>query len=216
MHRPKTNQLAGIWPGRTAVLIASGPSLTAAQVEALAGPHAFGDIVVAGVNDAYRICPFLDLLYAADDRWWFAHGVEARAKIRAAYVPGDGNEPPGPHIDRFDLVPIPGRHEGGISPSDEFVHLGQHSGFQLLNIAVNAGVRRVLLLGYDYRIGAAGRHWFGDHPDGLNRDSPYDRFRYELEYAAPGIAARGVEVVNCSPGSALTCFPRADILDVLP
>ena len=213
--RPKINPLIGIWAGRTVALIASGPSLTPSQIEYLAPRHAFGDLVVAGVNDAYRICPFLDLLYAADERWWDLHHNQATAPIRATYIPGAGPEPDGEHVARYNLVGIPGRAEPGLSPVPDYVHLGQHSGFQLINLTIAAGAARILLLGFDCRLDGDRRHWFGDHPAELNRDSPYNRFRYEIEYAAPAIAARGVQVVNCSPGSALTCFPIADLAAAL-
>jgi predicted peroxiredoxin len=38
---------------------------------------------------------------------------------------------------------------------------------------------------------------------------------YELEHAAPGIAAAGVEVINCSPGTALRCFRQARLEDAI-
>jgi hypothetical protein len=210
----KINRLAGIWPNSTVVLIAGGPSLTPDQVEYLRPRHAFGDIKVAGVNDAYRICNFLDLLYGADARWWDAHPDAARVAMRATYV--DPREPPGPHLAKYDLLGIPGEYGAGISTDPRRIHLGYNSGFQLLNIAVQAGARRILLLGYDCQRGEDGRrHWFGDHPEPMNLDSPYGRFAYEADFAAASIKAAGVEVINCSTRTALVNYPRQPITEAL-
>jgi hypothetical protein len=224
MHH-RINPLAGWKPDSTAVLIASGPSLTPAQIEYIRPRRAFGDLWVGGVNDAYRICPFLDLLYAADEAWWQHHADDLQVApftVKACYVPAaceGGEQPPQATADlraRLDLRPIPGLQAAGISLDPAAIHLGQHSGFQLINIAIQAGAKRIALLGFDYRLADDGaRHWFGDHPDHLNRDSPYQRFMYELEHAAPGIAAAGVEVINCSPGSALRCFRQARLEDAI-
>lgn len=225
MSHHQINPLAGWKPDSTAVLLASGPSLTPEQIEYIRPRRAFGDLWVGGVNDAYRICPFLDLLYAADDGWWQHHAdslAVAPWTIKACYVPsgGEGRERTPADIaamrERLDLRCIPGTQAPGISLNPSTVHLGQHSGFQLLNIAIQAGAKRIILLGFDYRLADDGaRHWFGDHPAHLNRDSPYQRFMYELEHAAPGIRDAGVEVVNCSPGSALRCFPHARLEDAI-
>lgn len=212
-----TNPLAGIWPSSTAVLIAGGPSLTAGQVEYLRPRHARGDIRVAGVNDAYRICDFLDLLYAADERWWQAH-PHAQADLRAIHVtapPGDATAS-NPTLAGLGLIRIPGRAAPSISTDPSHIHLGMNSGFQLLNIAVQAGATRIILLGYDMAMGPDGRrHWFGDHPPGLNRDSPYNKFAACFYAAAADIAAAGTEVINASPGSALRCFQAQRLEDAL-
>lgn len=81
---------------------------------------------------------------------------------------------------------------------------GGNSGFQALNLAIQFGARRILLLGYDMH----GGHWHGDHPAGMAqpKDDTMARWRRAFQANAPLIAAMGVEVINCTPGSALTCF----------
>jgi hypothetical protein len=136
MHH-RINPLAGWKPDSTAVLIASGPSLTPAQIEYIRPRRAFGDLWVGGVNDAYRICPFLDLLYAADEAWWQHHADDLQVApftVKACYVPAaceGGEQPPQATTDlraRLDLRPIPGLQAAGISLDPAAIHLGQHSG----------------------------------------------------------------------------------------
>lgn len=94
---------------------------------------------------------------------------------------------------------------------------GGNSGFQALNLAVQFGVTRILLVGFDMHA-ARGIHWYG-HNTGKDMRNPLDhnfvRWRGALDRVAPGLAARGVDVVNASPDSALTCFRRAGIAEAL-
>lgn len=85
---------------------------------------------------------------------------------------------------------------------------GGNGGFQALNLALQWGARRVVLVGYDLRIDL-GLHWHGRHAPGLNNPSrtSIEKWRRTLDAQAPLLAGAGVEVVNASPISALTVFP---------
>ena len=61
------------WVDETAVCIASGPSLTQADVD-----YVRGKARVIVVNNGYLLAPWADVLYAADARWWMlAQGRDA-------------------------------------------------------------------------------------------------------------------------------------------
>lgn len=105
--------------------------------------------------------------------------------------------------------------QSGISTDPSLIHTGSNSGFQALNLAILAGASRILLLGYDMQPTDGKSHWFGDHPGSLNRTSPYAVFRKAFDDAANQIARLGVEVVNCSRETSLTCFKRAALSDAL-
>jgi hypothetical protein len=94
---------------------------------------------------------------------------------------------------------------------------GGNSGFQALNLAVQWGARRILLIGFDMT-DASGVHWYGrntwlmaNNPDHHN----FKRWIAAFEAAAPVLAKMGVEVINCSRYSALKCFPKLSIEDAL-
>lgn len=102
-----------------------------------------------------------------------------------------------------------------ISLHSNGVATGQNSGYQAINIAVLAGATRIILLGYDMQHAADGRqHWFGDHPV-KERAGVFSAFLHNFRKAAPVLAKLGVEVINCSPGSALDCFKHEKIESVL-
>lgn len=89
---------------------------------------------------------------------------------------------------------------------------GGNSGFQALNIAVQFGAKRIVLVGFDMRLDR-GIHWHGRHPKGLNnpQDLNIVRWRKAINGAAVELAELGVEVLNASPVSTLTAFPKVDL-----
>ncbi len=83
----------------------------------------------------------------------------------------------------------------------------------MLNMAILMGAKRVLLLGYDMRIVRGKRHWFGSHPKGTTLDvnSEYSSWIPEFQNAARQLDRYGAEVINCTHGSAITCFPSMTV-----
>jgi hypothetical protein len=92
------------------------------------------------------------------------------------------------------------------------IRTGSNSGYQAINLAVLLGARRIVLLGYDMKVGPRSqRHWFGDHPAELNKDSNYGLWIELFESMLPTLEATGIEVLNCTPGSALRCFTSTSL-----
>ncbi len=182
--------------------MASGPSLTAEDVE-----YVRGKARVVVVNDGYRLAPWADALVALDEEWWHVHHkslAEFRGERFAVSPVGYGAIPLSPII-RDDIV------ESWESPS-----YGADSGQFAIQIAVLMGAKRILLLGYDMGDGPNGeRHWFGDHPKALRNTSPYELFLEKYGKAVPSLKRMGVEVINCSRRTRLECFPRAELRECL-
>lgn len=94
---------------------------------------------------------------------------------------------------------------------------GKNSGFQALNIAVQFGARRIVLVGYDMTLDR-GAHWHANHKGtSLSNPRPANvaRWREMLDRQAKLLKRLGVEVVNASPMSALTAFPKMSLQDAL-
>lgn len=179
----------------TWAVLATGPSLTQQDVDAVRG------LKVVAVSDAYRLAPWADHLHSSDARWWKAHPEALKfAGTKSALETVSGVHCFQPSSEVLDERPSHLSH-------------GKNSGYQGICIAERFGAQRILLLGFDMR--RVGRtHFFGSHPRGLERAHPYadwlDRFA-ELAWALRG----RVEVINCTPGSALKCFPRMGLQDAL-
>lgn len=202
------------FPDSTAILIANGPSLTRGQVNTARAAWIEGKARVFGCNDAYRIAPWIDGLYAADADWWRAH-IDAVRDHHIALLWSQALDA----CMEWGLWHVYARVDIGMSRDSSEIHTGRdggHSGYQLVNLAAHLGARRILLVGYDCRASPSGQtHWFGDHPDGLRVTSPYASFAAAYRLAAPDLAAMGVEVINCTPGSAIDAFPRSTLSAVL-
>lgn len=187
------------WTGRTVFLIGGGPSLTKEQVE-----HASrsGHKIIV-VNNGYQICPEADVLYACDKKWWLHYKPD---------FPGYKYSLEYDQDDVFKLTNTGGHGIDFIWPG---VRTGRNSGYQALNLAIHFGCKRIILLGYDMKYQNNKKHWHPDHPRPLNNFPLGNKFAHHFEEAAPLLQEVGVEVINCSPDSALSCFRKADIRMVI-
>ena len=220
LRRPAAGTLSEVareWIGATAVLIGGGPSLTreqVAQVELVREQRRA--LRVIAVNDAYRLAPFADICYFADSEWWGWHkdrpDFQAFTGQKCSISDSGGNiKDPAVHI----LRNANGRgHSFGLSLDPKQIVTGSNSGYQALNIAVLAGAKTILLLGFDAREPTGKTHWFGDHPK-REPIAAYAEYRKAFSAGERAILAAGVKVVNCSPGSAIDSFPKMDLEDAL-
>jgi hypothetical protein len=93
---------------------------------------------------------------------------------------------------------------------------GGNSGFHGLNLAVQFGAARIVLVGYDMTL-LNGVHWHGPHAARLNNPTGRALVRWAeiLDAQAPLLAGLGVEVLNASPVSALAAYPKVSLEEAL-
>lgn len=198
-----------VWPEETIVCVGGGPSLTREQVEQC---KETARLIV--INDAYRLAPLADILYACDARWWNWHdyapmfrGVRvgmAWDAIDATWYPEWESIVP----DRIHFIACTGQ-EGLEIEDSTAIRSGSNSGYQTINLAVHLGAKRIVLIGYDMQPAEDGRnHWFGEHPDRVPAP-PYDKMIEAFETLVTPLEENGVEVINATPESALDVFPKA-------
>lgn len=219
------------WQRETGVLIGGGPSLTYDQIERVARAHAAGRCRVIAVNDAYLWAPWADLLYAADSSWWEEHRVGvAKPKlgltadqVRRRYemfggercsimYSGSAIKDPTVHIMLNSDID---RHGCIISLDPTRLATGRHSAYQAVNAFILAGVKLILLLGIDGRPAPDGQtHWSGGHSR-PTPDSAYEGYRKAWSAGERSIAAAGVTVLNCSPGTFIDSFPKVPLAEAL-
>lgn len=189
----------------TAICIASGPSLTAEDVNYCKGK---GRVYV--VNNCFKLAPWADVLYACDGRWW-EHYHDEVAKI----FKGEKWTIDVPAADKYGLNTIGVLNDKVWSEHPEAITLGGNSGHQVLNLACIKGAKKIILLGYDMKARKDGiRHWHGDHVNALLQTNPveYLNWRNNFKEASKIIKAK---IINCTVDTALDCFTRAELRDVL-
>lgn len=146
---------------------------------------------VIAVSNAYELAPDALALVSNDTGWWREH---PKAKEFAGR--------------KFCSAPIPGVEH--LKPSGLYSS-ASNSGLQGMRVAeLYFGATRILLCGFDMHA-KNGQHYFGLHPPSL-KNTTADRFKVHLRQFSHW---RGCEVINCTPGSALTHFPMMDIHDAL-
>lgn len=196
--KPRPVTVPRLWPGETVVCLGGGPSLTQADVDRVRGKAR-----VIAINDAYRLAPWAEVLFACDGKWWhWHHGVPGFAGLKYA-VQSAAARWPGVHV-----LQKTGSHGLEVHPTG--LRTGHNSGYQAINLAFHFGAHRIVLLGYDMQ----GGHWFGRHPD--NSAPPFALCLRKFATLAEPLRARGIEVLNCTRRTALTAFPCRPLEEVFP
>ncbi len=138
------------------------------------------------VSNAWKLAPWADALFSYDPAWWLANP--------------DALEFQGPRLcGKFCVgtarFRIPGMPQGC------------NSGLAAMFFAREQGATRILLLGFDMH----GTHYFGPHPKGLKNTPPH-YFKVHLRQFT---SFAGVEVINCTQGSALERYPFKPLREAL-
>lgn len=193
-----------LFDGETVFLLAGGPSLIGFDVERLRGRR------VVAINSSAALCPWADVLYFQDHSWFLAHRreVEAWAGICVTASRHTKVEIPD-KVRRISLINRP-----GFSKRERDLRFGRSSGHTAIVLAIAMGARRIVLLGYDMRLVDGRSHFHDDH-----REESLKLYRDDFLIYFKGwdrdAMALGVDVVNCTPGSALTEFRTAELDDIL-
>lgn len=162
-------------------VLATGPSLTQEVVDELRGR-----VKVIAVSNAYALAPWADAMASCDASWWKNNPDALKFSGRKFTSAPE-----------FQGLPEVERVKGVLS--------GTNSGLLGLMVAVQLGATRILMLGYDMK----GTHFFGLHPAPLRntKAARFEVFKHQFAKYRP----RGVEIVNCTPGSALTAYPKVEL-----
>jgi hypothetical protein len=187
---------------------ASGPSLTEEVAARLEGCN------VIAVNDAYRLLPFAQMLYACDSAWWSVHngcpGFKGEKWSSHGAAGRVRHNDKSAAAAKYGLKLVAGQDGVGFSFEPDVIHYGSNSGFQAVNLALLMGARRIILVGFDMH----GTHFFGRHPAGLRNTTSHKNFIRAFERAAKLLPPE-IEILNATPGSALRCYPMMDLNDAL-
>lgn len=191
------------------ILLGSGPSLRGFDLGTLRGRS------IWAINDADRWSDARSTTFSADRIWIERH--KEYLQHNQGYLDIEGLYEGGPIILAWDGEPPSGypyalwisRHRGNGLAADGVN--ASTSGFAALNWAVRCGAKRILLLGYDYRSDGPHRHWYDEEeppPEPGRAVDLWPQWVGAFDEALPELQALGVQVMNGSPESAITAFPK--------
>lgn len=108
---------------------------------------------------------------------------------------------------------VPGFPRPGLSLNPLRLHTGGNGGYQALNLAVLFGASPVMLLGFDMHNRSGEYHWHGRHGNGLANpgNDTIQTWIEAFRTTPPDLQRAGTTVINCTPDSALDCYPMMDI-----
>lgn len=171
---------------QTIICIASGPSLLRTDCTLAAK---CGHKIIA-INSSWQLAPECDLLFACDFAWW--HRYHENISIPAQRWTTSQRA-----TERYGLNLFTPSSEGAFN-----------SGQRAIQLAAHLGAARIILLGYDCSL-EGGTHWHGDHPGMMHNPSSGEVERWHTDFAALAAELPGVDIINGSRYTALTCFPRS-------
>lgn len=190
------------WTGEAVVIVAGGPSAKDVPLEQARDRAKF-----IAINTSYRLAPWADVLYACDANWWIEHkgaptfaGLKVSQDKRAAQIYRHVR-----HVTSVRGI------EHLVLDQPGLIGWGGNSGFHAINLAVQWGANKLILVGYDMNL-KGGSHWHGDHTGRCSNPNAQnvERWRRVVDAAAPTLAKLGVKVFNCSPVSSLMQYEKLE------
>jgi len=196
-------QVAPEWKGERCYIIGGGPSVALTDCSNLPGR-------IIAINEAgLSVRPDADILFFADYRWysWNKERLDLFKGKRIVTTWTGGRRHPITDDRLYVLERIRKNSMPQWPLSQEPDKLsGWCSGGQSINLAYHLGAKQIVLIGFDMNDqGKANFHLKHQAPP--LRDRKKDKFIPAITSLKPGLDRAHVHVVNCTPGSALTCFP---------
>lgn len=177
--------------------------------------HPIHDKHVIGVNNAYQIGTWIDVMFFGDCSWYNVH------RHPLAKWPGLKitccNRFRGKHKENMEGVKYVEKNNKctyGLTPGNPSkISWNSNSGAAAINVAVHFGVKRIILLGFDMNTDGKKTHWHRGHNP--KKTPPFKRHLRGFSPIAEVAEEIGVEILNCSQESAITHFPKVALSEVL-
>lgn len=227
-----------IWEGGECWIIGGGPSMTRqfeipdevinSVVESRAPLSAFSpylstlhDKHVIGVNVAYKLGPWVDIVFFGDSGFFLKNRFELAnfkgVKSSCHHVVNGVLY----QTDGIKYVPKDNNKSRGISEQPNKVCWNGNSGGAAINLAVLLGAKRIILLGFDMKVVEDKKHWHREYvPAGQkmninNMHLPFHKHLIGFPIIAQDAKKRGVEILNASPQSVIDCFRKVTVKELL-
>lgn len=211
IHRPPTPKPSSLrregWADAPCIVLATGPSLTDAVVDEVRAAVWSHRVNTIAVNNAGGLWDWPDVAYFGD--YLFGKVHQAWLQKRAGTVWTIDRAA----AERWGYNLAPAAHKAGLGA--DRVHSNGNSGAQAVNLAVLFGARRILLVGFDMREVDGRAHYFGQHQAPLTTRQLFGEWVAKFRVIAEDAKALGIEIINCTPGSAIDCLPVMSLRDAL-
>lgn len=195
-----------IWDDETCYILGGGPSLAKFDASQLMGKH------VIVVNNSYKLAFWAEVLFFGDC-WWFEQHRKPLQSFSGLIITTCCYQI---HAFRRVMHIRQKLNRFGLSKNRAFLTWNMNAGACAVNVAKHLGASRIVLLGYDMRQIDNCNNWHHDHmtSDDPSHD-PYEEFLLAWPYIARDAKRDGLEIINATPGSAITHFPIINPQDIV-
>lgn len=204
------------WRDTMCVVAATGPSLDQSVADECYRMKCDRDVKIIAVNDAYRLLPFADILFAADIAWWnYYDGAKEFLGEKWSIYFGDrfSGERSFDLAKKYGLKLVHGLALPGFSMDPRYIH-GCNSGFHAINIAILLGGNPIVLTGFNMQQVDGKQHFFGDHPSPMTNGTVYKSWVPFFDKAKE-LLPDDIRIVNATPNSAIRCFEIMNLSEAL-
>jgi hypothetical protein len=193
---------------------------------------AIHDKHVIGVNLAYQIGDWIDVIFFGDCSWYLWHRKQL-AKVNALKVSCCPRFAQKPEDDpeRIKFLHKDKEYRQGITKKRDRVAWNNNSGAAAINVARHFGVKRIVLLGFDMCLDEKGTsHYHGCHYEKISgpkdpkgnpkklpkrKKLPFSRHLKGFPKIAADAKHMGIEIVNASPNSTIDVFPKIPVKELI-
>jgi hypothetical protein len=224
-----------IWEGGDVYIIGGGPSIPTQfnipnkivqdVIKGISPPSVYSpymsflhDKHVIGINVAYLLGDWIDMIFFGDSSFFTRHVK------KLAFFPGLKISCH-PVTESYNWIKYLSRDSKprGISSNSRSVSWNSNSGSAAISIAAHAGAKRIILLGFDMKLDEKEhQHWhdlygrYANRNDKSIKKMPFDRHLQGFPEIARDAKRMGIEILNASPDSAIECFRKINITDLMP
>jgi len=222
-----------VWNGQTVVIIGGGPSIleqfnVPKEVRQLvfdkkAQPDIYSpyleplhNLHVIAVNEAYKLGDWVDILFFGDAAYMKAN-KEQLLRFKGLRVTCAEGQPADRRFKFLKRHLVPKTDNYGISTEQSTLCWNNNSGSAAINLAVQLGAKKVILFGFDMKVDEGkNQHWHKAYKgDPRLLPSTFRKHLTPFSKIAEDLEMLGVEVINCSPDSEITVFPKMNFKDIV-
>lgn len=168
---------------------------------------------IIGINNAFLLGNWVDILFFGDNSWYlrFQQQLAKWHGLKVTCCSRFGNINTG-HVGQVKYMPKHRKYGHGISTTPGMVSWNGNSGAASISLAVQLGVKRIYLLGFDMTLVANNSHW---HNKRNKKPPPFAKHLRGFPAIAKDAREIGVSIYNISPNSKIECLPKIPLKEAL-
>ncbi len=218
MKLPKSKywRVPKIWNESTAYIIGGGPSVLSTNLDLIKSKR------VIGCNDAYSFGNWVDICYFGDWYWFIKHWRKEVTREDGSTHPGlkaftglrisNNKQITYPHLPGIKILR---RFGDGLITIPGAIAWNGNTGASAINLAVNLGAKRIVLIGFDMAFKDGKSNWHEPLKKEPDPDCYEKRFMPNMNSMIKPLKQLNIEVLNATPGSKLDIFPMVKLEDVV-